>query len=68
LPALDLLAFFLADVKGGVGPFLAVYLRATRHSDSAGIEMSYAATSLTGVIARTPAGALASIACVISAS
>ena len=58
LRALDLLAFFLADVKGGVGPFLAVYLQATRHWDSASIGMALAAAGLTGVIAQTPAGAL----------
>jgi MFS family permease len=58
LRALDFLAFFLADVKGGVGPFLAVYLQATRHWDSASIGMALAAASLTGVIAQTPAGAL----------
>jgi MFS family permease len=58
LRALDLLAFFLADVKGGVGPFLAVYLQATRHWDPASIGMALAAASLTGVIAQTPAGAL----------
>jgi MFS family permease len=58
LRALDLLAFFLADVKGGVGPFLAVYLQATRHWDSAGIGIALAATAFTGVIAETPAGAL----------
>jgi hypothetical protein len=33
--ALDLLAFFLAHVQGGVGPFLAIYLHATRHWDGA---------------------------------
>src|SRR5215470_17338243 len=58
LRALDLLAFFLADVKGGVGPFLAIYLQATRHWDPASIGMALAATALTGVIAETPAGAL----------
>src|SRR5262249_16763080 len=58
LRALDLLAFFLADVKGGVGPFLAVYLQATRHWDSASIGMALATAGLTGVIAQTPAGAL----------
>jgi MFS family permease len=58
LRALDLLAFFLADVKGGVGPFLAVYLQATRHWDSASIGMALAVTAVTGVIAETPAGAL----------
>jgi MFS family permease len=58
LRALDLLAFFLADVKGGVGPFLAIYLQATRHWDSASIGMALAATAVAGVIAETPASAL----------
>src|SRR5262245_36341186 len=58
LRALDLLAFFLADVKGGVGPFLAIYLQATRHWNSASIGMALAATAVAGVIAETPAGAL----------
>jgi predicted MFS family arabinose efflux permease len=58
LRALDLLVFFLADVKGGVGPFLAVYLQANRHWDSASIGMALAATAVAGVIAETPAGAL----------
>jgi MFS family permease len=58
LRALDLLAFFLADVKGGVGPFLAIYLQASRHWDSASIGMALAITAVSGVIAETPAGAL----------
>ena len=58
LRALDLLAFFLADVRGGVGPFLAIYLQATRHWDPAGIGMALSAAGLTGVIAHAPAGAL----------
>jgi hypothetical protein len=31
LPALDWLNFFMADVGTGIGPFLAIYLTATRH-------------------------------------
>jgi MFS family permease len=58
LRALDLLAFFLADVQGGVGSFLAVYLQATRHWDPASIGMALAAAGLTGVFAQAPAGAL----------
>src|SRR5499426_2247228 len=58
LRALDFLAFFLADVKGGVGPFLAVYLQANRHWNSASIGTALAITAVTGVIAETPAGAL----------
>ena len=33
LIALDLVNFFQADTQTGVGPFLAVYLLATRHWD-----------------------------------
>ena len=58
LRALDLLAFFLADVRDGVGPFLAVYLQATHHWDPASIGMALSAAGLTGVIAHAPAGAL----------
>jgi MFS family permease len=58
LRALDCLAFFLADVKGGVGPFLAVYLQANRHWNSASIGTALAVTAITGVVAETPAGAL----------
>src|SRR5262245_43951408 len=58
LRALDLLVFFLADVKGGVGPFLAIYLQANRHWDAGRIGMALAITAVTGVIAETPAGAL----------
>jgi MFS family permease len=58
LRALDLLAFFLAHVQGGVGPFLAIYLQATRHWDSVSIGMALAMAGLAGVIAQTPAGAL----------
>src|SRR4030095_6411467 len=58
LRALDFLSFFLADVRDGVGAFLAVYLQATHHWDPASIGMALAAAGLTGVIAHAPAGAL----------
>ena len=67
LRALDLLAFFLADVRDGVGPFLAVYLQATHHWDPASIGMALSAAGLTGVIAQRRRE-LSSIACVKSAS
>src|SRR5262245_8331707 len=58
LRALDLLAFFLPDVRDGVGPFLAIYLQATHHWDPASIGMALSVAGLTGVIAHAPAGAL----------
>ncbi|HEY8460763.1 MAG TPA: MFS transporter [Blastocatellia bacterium] len=56
--ALDLLAFLLADVRDGVGAFLAVYLQATHNWDPASIGMALSMAGLTGVIAHAPAGAL----------
>jgi MFS family permease len=58
---LDALNFFLADVRGGLGPYLAVYLLAERDWDEAsiGIVMSIAATA--EILAQTPAGALVDV-------
>jgi MFS family permease len=55
---LDGLNFFLADVRDGLGPYLAIYLLTERKWDEAsiGIVMSIAATA--GILAQTPAGAL----------
>lgn len=58
LHGLDWLNFFLADVQSGVGPFLAVYL-ATSGWDEQGIGVALMASGITGIIAQTPAGALA---------
>jgi predicted MFS family arabinose efflux permease len=58
LHGLDWLNFFLADVQSGVGPFLAVYL-ATSGWDEQGIGIALMASGITGIIAQTPAGALA---------
>src|SRR3954469_16727509 len=56
--SLDALNFFLADVRDGLGPYLAIYLLTEQkwHEASIGIVMSVAA--LAGIIAQTPAGAL----------
>lgn len=56
--ALDALNFFLADVVGGIGPYLAVYLKSALRWDAAGIGMAMATASVCSVIAQTPAGAL----------
>src|SRR5882757_5271611 len=55
---LDALNFFLADVRDGLGPYLAIYLLSTQKWDEAsiGIVMSIAAAA--GILAQTPAGAL----------
>jgi MFS family permease len=55
--ALDAVNFFLADVQGGLGPYLAVYLLAVRqwHEAEIGIVMSIG--GIAGILAQTPAGA-----------
>ena len=59
LHALDALNFFLADVREGIGPFLAVYLAATLHWNPAQIGLAIALGGIAGVLAQTPMGALA---------
>ncbi len=54
--ALDWLAFVLADVQTGVGPFLATYLAAARHWQPFDIGVAMSVASIAGMIAQTPAG------------
>ena len=56
--SLDALNFFLADVHGGLGPYLAVYLLTVRHWDEAEIGIVMSIAGIAGIIAQTPAGAL----------
>ena len=56
LRALDALNVFLADVRDGVGPYLAIYLLATHHWDPASIGIAMSAMGIATVIAQTPAG------------
>lgn len=62
LRGLDALNFFLADVRDGLGPYLAVYLIAMRgptqgwNEATTGLVMTIA--GIAGLIAQTPAGAL----------
>jgi predicted MFS family arabinose efflux permease len=58
LRALDWLNFFLADVRTGVGPFLAVYLASALHWPPARIGVALAAMSVGSLLVQTPAGAL----------
>ena len=59
---LDAMNFFLADVRDGLGPYLAIYLVAVRGPEhgwneaTAGLVMTIA--GIAGLIATTPAGAL----------
>ncbi len=56
--ALDLLAFSLADVRDGLGPYLSIYLLLTHHWDQASIGVVMAVGGIAGVVAQTPVGAL----------
>jgi MFS family permease len=56
--ALDWLNFFLADVKDGLGPFLAIFLMSSQHWDAGQIGIVLTIAGVTTVIARGPGGAL----------
>ncbi|MBW4472735.1 MAG: hypothetical protein KME45_20515 [Stenomitos rutilans HA7619-LM2] len=58
LRSLDFLNLFLADVRDGVDPYLSVYLKAAVGWDAAQIGAALSASTISTVIAQTPAGAL----------
>jgi hypothetical protein len=55
---LDWLNFFLADVKDGLGPFLAICLLSSRHWDPGEICVVMMIAGIATVAARGPFGAL----------
>lgn len=55
---LDVLNFFLADVRDGLGPYLAIYLLTEQKWDEASIGAVMSVAALAGIAAQTPAGAL----------
>jgi predicted MFS family arabinose efflux permease len=56
--ALDALNFFLADVRDGLGPYLAVYLLAVHHWDQADTGLILSLGGIAGLLAQMPAGVL----------
>lgn len=56
--SLDALNFFLADVRDGLGPYLAIYLLAVHHWDPASIGFVMTLAGVTGMVTQMPAGAL----------
>jgi MFS family permease len=56
--ALDAANFFLADVRDGLGPYLAIYLLTERHWDEGRIGLVMSVATIAGIVAQTPAGAL----------
>lgn len=56
--ALDWLNFFLADVRDGLGPYLAIYLLAVHQWQPASIGLLMSLAGIVALLAQTPAGAL----------
>ena len=56
--ALDGANFFLADVRDGLGPYLAIYLMTSLHWNAQNIGIAMSVMGVATVIAQTPAGAL----------
>jgi MFS family permease len=55
---LDALNFFLADVRDGLGPYLAIYLLTVEKWNEASIGAVMSVAAIAGILAQTPAGAL----------
>ena len=55
---LDAANFFLADVRTGLGPYLAIYLLTVQKWDQQSIGVVMSIATIAGVVAQTPAGAL----------
>jgi MFS family permease len=58
LAGLAALNFFMADVQGGLGPFLATWLAAVLHWDPARIGLVITISGIAGLVFNGPAGAL----------
>ena len=56
--SLDSLNFFLADVRDGLGPYLAIYLLAVHKWDPASIGLVMTLAGIAALLTQTPAGAL----------
>lgn len=56
--SLDALNFFLADVRDGLGPYLAIYLLAVHHWEPASIGFVMTLAGVTALVTQIPAGAL----------
>ena len=59
---LDWLNFFLADVRGGLGPYLSVFLLTQANWDPATIGAVLTVSGLIGITLHTPIGALIDVA------
>ncbi len=55
---LDAINFFLADVRDGLGPYLAIYLLSVQNWNAASIGIVMSVAAVAGIVAQTPAGLL----------
>jgi MFS family permease len=58
---LDWVNILLADVQGGIGPFLAVFLTSSRHWEAGAAGMVLTVGGIATVLARAPAGELTDV-------
>ena len=58
LRGLDGINLLMADVRDGVGPFLAVFLKGSRHWDPGAIGLAMGASSIAAAVCQVPAGLL----------
>src|SRR5215207_11204699 len=56
--SLDWLNFLLADVRGGLGPYVSVFLLTQAHWDQATIGAVLTVSGIVGITLHTPVGAL----------
>lgn len=56
LLALSLMIFFIADIQGGIGPILSIYLRSNLGWDTSQVGMALATTGIVGVLFQIPSG------------
>ena len=58
LQGLDAINVLMADVRDGVGPYLAVFLKGSEHWESGAIGIAMAASSIAAAVFQVPAGLL----------
>ncbi len=56
LLALSFMIFFIADIQGGIGPILSVYLRSNLGWDTSQVGMALATTGIVGALFQMPSG------------
>ena len=55
--SLDLINFFLADVRGSIGPYLGIFLLTDQHWNQAEVGVFTTVCGIIGLIAHAPVGA-----------